>query len=45
MQGRAQNFTQGGAAYINFEEEGQRKTEIISYKIKQKQTTNENCFY
>ena len=45
MQGRAQDFTWGerGAAHISFEEEGVRKTDIISYKIKQK--TNENCFY
>ena len=33
----------GGAAHISFEEEGVGKTDIISYKIKQK--TNENCFY
>ena len=35
------NLGEGGAAHISFEEEG--KTDIISYKIKQK--TNENCFY
>ena len=33
----------GGAAHISFEEERVGKTDIISYKIKQK--TNENCFY
>ena len=38
MQWRAQDFTEegGGAAHINFEEEGLGKTDIISYKINQK---------